>query len=97
MDLQKFLSEIFSDINFDSFNPNINFEYFASKQIQTKISNSKSFLDNYLKENKMKLSPFDKWSLLDLVEKTIKSRQKELTEITYEKEFFWCHCFYTRL
>ena len=34
----------------------------------------------------MKLSPFDKWSLLDLVEKTIKSRQKELTEITYEKK-----------
>lgn len=82
------LSKIFSDVDFSSFNPNIDFGKFFSEKNKVKISQSISFANIFFKKNRLEFSPFDLRTIHSEIEDGILLRGLTLTEIEVLKHEF---------
>ena len=82
------LKQVFSDIDFSSFNPNIDFGNYISNELNMKISKAKEFAENFFLERNISFSPFD----LNVINREIKGgiilRNLNLTEIDIEEHEF---------
>jgi len=79
------LKQVFSDIDFSSFDPNIYFGDYISNELNIKILKAKEFAENFFLERNIKFRLYDLNVINREIKKGVTLRNLNLTEIIIEK------------